>query len=226
MQTGQRVRPAQVEAQLKVHMETVEKVVREAGLPHRCLKAVAKAKRVLGAMVDTLAFFEKQVARRLQEALPQEVHRLVDEKAIAAAYLQLAASKASTAEERHRVAGLGQALLAQVQAAQQWLALTEEARGKLLRVATECAQVFQRASSCVEGRNGQLSLRHHSLHLLRPARLQALTTVHNYFLKRSDGTTAAQRFFGAKHPSLFAALLHLMSPPPRPAKRRSATPLH
>jgi hypothetical protein len=119
---------------------------------------------------------------------------------------------------------LGQALLSEVQAAQQWLALTEEDSSKLLRVATECAQVFQRASSCVEGRNGQLSLRHHSLHLLRPARLQALTTVHNYFLKRSDGTTAAQRFFGAKHPALLDALLTRMDAPPLPAKRRSSTP--
>jgi hypothetical protein len=32
----------------------------------------------------------------------------------------------------------------------------------------------------VEGRNGQLALRHHSLHRLREQKLAALTTVHNY----------------------------------------------
>lgn len=30
------------------------------------------------------------------------------------------------------------------------------------KVAQECAELFQRSSSCVEGRNGQLALRHHT----------------------------------------------------------------
>ena len=60
----------------------------------------------------------------------------------------------------------------------------------------DCADLLQRSSSCVEGRNGQLSLRHHSLHRITPARLQALTAVHNYFIHRPDGMTAAERFFG------------------------------
>jgi hypothetical protein len=64
------------------------------------------------------------------------------------------------------------------------------------RVTQDCADLLQRSSSCVEGRNGQLSLRHHSLHRITPARLQALTAVHNYFIHRPDGTTAAERFFG------------------------------
>ena len=64
------------------------------------------------------------------------------------------------------------------------------------RVTQDCADLLQRSSSCVEGRNGQLSLRHHSLHRITLARLQALTAVHNYFIHRPDGTTAAERFFG------------------------------
>jgi hypothetical protein len=54
-----------------------------------------------------------------------------------------------------------------------------------------CVQTFQRSSSCVEGRNGQLALRHHSFHRLSPRKLQALTTIHNFFLTRPDGSTAA-----------------------------------
>ncbi|MFZ4676413.1 MAG: DUF6399 domain-containing protein, partial [Nodosilinea sp.] len=41
-------------------------------------------------------------------------------------------------------------------------------------------------------------MRHHSFHRLSPRKLQALTTIHNFFLTRPDGSTAAQRFFG--HP--------------------------
>ena len=60
----------------------------------------------------------------------------------------------------------------------------------------ECAGWLVRGSSCVEGRNGQLELRHHSLHRLSPRKLGVLTVMHNYWLKRADGTTAAERFFG------------------------------
>jgi hypothetical protein len=57
--------------------------------------------------------------------------------------------------------------------------------------AKECVNLFQRSSSCVEGRNGQLALRHHNLHRLNERTLGALTTIHNFYLKRNDGTTAA-----------------------------------
>jgi len=48
----------------------------------------------------------------------------------------------------------------------------------------------------VEGRNGYLSLIHHSARGLSQRRLQVLTVIHNFDLKRSDGSTAAQRLFG------------------------------
>ncbi|WP_353889310.1 DUF6399 domain-containing protein [uncultured Desulfobacter sp.] len=47
-------------------------------------------------------------------------------------------------------------------------------------IAVECAQIFQRSSSCVEGRNGHLSLYHHSLHRLSDRKLEALTAVHEF----------------------------------------------
>ena len=87
--------------------------------------------------------------------------------------------------------------------------------------ARPCATWFQRSSSCVEGRNGQLELRHHSLHRLSPRKRAALTVIHNYWLKRADGTTAAERFFGAKPADLFAWLLECQPLPARPARRRS-----
>ena len=77
-----------------------------------------------------------------------------------------------------------------------------------------------RGSSCVEGRNGQLELRHHSLHRLSPRKLGVLTVVHNYWLKRADGTTAAERFFGGKPKDLLAWLCERLPLPARPARRR------
>ena len=52
---------------------------------------------------------------------------------------------------------------------------------------------FQRTSSAVEGRNGWLTQMHHNGRGLTPKRLKAQTVIHNYYLKRCDGTTAAER---------------------------------
>lgn len=74
----------------------------------------------------------------------------------------------------------------------------------------------------LRGRNGQLSLRHQSLHGLSDERLEALTVMHNYFIQRRDGTTAAERFFGRKPEDLFAQLMKNLPLPARPAQRRVA----
>ena len=76
-------------------------------------------------------------------------------------------------------------------------ALRPEAQNELKHQAQTLAEVFQRSSSNVEGRNGYLSLRNHQLRGLdRPRKRACLIAVHNFFLTRADGTTAAERFFG------------------------------
>jgi Family of unknown function (DUF6399) len=62
--------------------------------------------------------------------------------------------------------------------------------------ATGMVTKFQRASSAVEGRNGYLSQIHHNRRGLSARRLQVMTTIHNFDLKRDDGSTAAERLFG------------------------------
>src|SRR5262245_1774426 len=99
--------------------------------------------------------------------------------------------------------------------------LPAEDRAKVERVAEQAADLFQRSSSCVEGRNGQLALRHHSLRRLSKGKLAALTVVHNYYLSRSDGTTAAERFFGSKPADLFVWLVDHLEVPARPAAKRA-----
>jgi hypothetical protein len=95
--------------------------------------------------------------------------------------------------------------------------LSPERRAQLQQQAKTLAEVFQRSSSNVEGRNGYLSLRHHQLRGLdRPRKRECLTTIHNFFLTRSDGTTAAERFFGQKPRSMFAVILDAVELPPAP----------
>jgi len=86
------------------------------------------------------------------------------------------------------------------------------------------AEVFQRSSSNVEGRNGYLSLRNHQLRGLdHPRKRACLTAVHNFLLTRPDGTTAAERFFGQKPRSMFAAILDAVEIPPAPLKSAAAS---
>lgn len=79
---------------------------------------------------------------------------------------------------------------------------------------------FHRSSSAVEGRNGFLSQMYHNGRGLTEKRLRALTVIHNYGIKRLDGTTAAMRLFDREFPDLFSWLITEMGVLPLPRKGR------
>jgi hypothetical protein len=83
---------------------------------------------------------------------------------------------------------------------------------------------FQRSSSAVEGRNGCLSQMYHTGRGLTAKRLHALTVIHNFGIKRRDGTTAAERLFNTQFPELLEWLIGNMKelPIPRAGKPRVA----
>jgi hypothetical protein len=60
------------------------------------------------------------------------------------------------------------------------------------------------------------------LHRFTSRKLQTLTVLHNYLVRRSDRTTAAERFYGTAPRELFAWLLDRLSIPARPRARRRA----
>jgi hypothetical protein len=86
--------------------------------------------------------------------------------------------------------------------------------------ATWMVTKFQRASSAVEGRNGYLSQIHHNRRGLSAQRLGVMTTIHNFYLKRSDGSTAAERLFGKSSPDLFEWLILEMPDLPQARRRK------
>ncbi len=79
---------------------------------------------------------------------------------------------------------------------------------------------FQRTTSAIEGRNGYLSRLHHSGRGLSESDLEVLTIIHNFDLRRADGSTAAQRFFGRTFPELFPWLIEKMGDLPSPSQPR------
>lgn len=87
--------------------------------------------------------------------------------------------------------------------------------------ASEWVMKFQRASSPVEGRNGYLSQVNHCARGTPAQRLKVLTVIHNFDLKRPDGTTAAERLFGTPFPDLFDWVMERMGALPLPRKART-----
>ena len=155
--------------------------------------------------------------------LPEPVRQWMRQELIPGFYFARAAEKASASEERHRLRDLSQKILARARSPDGlWGTFCPEVQADLERKAQLCADLFQRSSSCVEGRNGQLSLKHHALHRFTSRKLQALTVLHNYLVRRSDGTTAAERFYGTASQDLFGWLLGRLSIPARPRLRRRA----
>ena len=223
LETGAPRSAEEVSSALEQRFAEIEKIASEANLPERCTKKIKKAKRVMVNMVATIAFFFLTVRAKVEAlSLAPDIERAVYNNLIPGIYLRLASAKAKSAVERKKLQNKSRELLAPLFGADTALNfLEEEDRSLLWLVAEECAQLFQRSSSCVEGRNGQLALRHHSLHRLRNRKLAALTTVHNYFVERRDCTTAAERLFGSKPRDLFQYLLERVDLPGRPAKKRS-----
>ena len=87
---------------------------------------------------------------------------------------------------------------------------------------------FQRTSSAVEGRNGCLSQMYHNHRGLTASRLTALTVIHNYGTRRTEGSTPTNRLYQREFPDLFEWLLGEMGALPLPRKgrqRKKPTPL-
>lgn len=112
-------------------------------------------------------------------------------------------------------------LLAKARGDAAWQALPRQTREHLLEIASECAQWFVRSTGRTEGHNGLLRLRFHQLHAVTPEWLETQRVVHNFLIRRRDGTTAAQRLFDAAHGDLIEYLVARMPLPALPRQRQT-----
>ena len=172
----------------------------------------------------TLAFFWATVLSRLAAwQLSGAVATWLRDELLPAVYLEQVAGKASTSAERQRLRVRADEVLARARSPDGvWGTLSEAERAHLLIQARELANLFQRSSSCVEGRNGQLSLRHHGLHRLTTRKLGALRVLHNFLIERPDATTAAERFFGSRPEPVMPWLMARLPMPSHPWRHRTA----
>ena len=224
-QTGKPVTAEEVGKRLDEHIEQLSEVVAQAGLGEKAQETLNKARTWATTLMGVVAWFWAVAKGAVEELqLSEEQEQVVQWRETHASghyWKSMASGRARTAEERKRLKEMAEGLKKEAwQEGGSLSALPEEARKEVERVAQHSAGLFQRSSSCVEGRNGRLSLQHHGHSRVSERRLKALTVVHNSMVKRADGTTAAERFFGHKHKDVFSWLLERMPDLPRPAPKR------
>jgi hypothetical protein len=207
-----------IAADIQGQIDTIRSVAQYEGLSQTCLERIDKAERVVPKMQATIEFVSSYVHKQVRQLdLSPSVSYVLHAHLIPSFYLDRVA-QSRTVHAGEPLRELAQRLRTPLFEPGGVLAeLSEVQQSELKQQAKELAEVFQRSSSNVEGRNGYLSLRNHQLRGLdRPRKRECLTAIHNFFLTRADGTTAAERFFGQKPRSMFAAILQSVDLPPAP----------
>ncbi len=214
-----------IASDLQGHIDQVRAIAQHEGLSQSCLERIDKAERVVPKMQGTIEFVSGYVRQQVDQLdLTPPVSFAMHAKLIPSYYLDRVA-QTRTVEGGEPLRELAERLRAPLfEPAGILSELSPKTQDQLHDEAKRLAVVFQRSSSNVEGRNGYLSLRSHQLRGLDlPRKRECFTAIHNFFLPRSDGTTAAERFFGQKPRSMFAAILDSveLSPAPRSPQRIS-----
>jgi Family of unknown function (DUF6399) len=218
LERGGRCNGRLIAADIGTQIETIRTVAPQEHLSQSSLDRIDKAERVVPKMQATLEFVSRYVGQQSQQLdLSQAAAFAMHARLIPSYYLDRVA-QTRTVKDGEALGQLARHLRMPVLEPGGALSeLSPETQSHLPQQAKELAEVFQRSSSNVEGRNGYLSLRNHQLRGLDlPRKRACLTTIHNFFLTRSDGTTAAERFFGQKPRSLFTAILASVDLPPAP----------
>ncbi len=198
----------------------------ERGLGINRWKLIEKARRLVPSWVASLAWWHRRAQSQLDaENLAPSLRALVWEVLLPTRYLERVLRQTTCSASRARLVALISRVSAPLRVIEgSWCSQPLSLRRTLDALVREMVDRWQRASSAVEGRNGYLSLHHHHLRGLPPGRLRALTVVHNFVVRRADGTTAGQRFFGSPHGNLFEHLVTVMPLPALPRTRRKRPP--
>jgi Family of unknown function (DUF6399) len=226
LQQGQVQSVECVAARFEAVWTRLKRLAEAADLPTRARERLAKAQRLTTQLLATLTFFFATLHSTIETLnLPPAIEQAVIVPLIPTLYLARVAERRTDADSRPRLRTLSAHLLEPLRRPDHPLQrLAPEERPCIEQVAQDCADRFQRSRSAVEGRDGPLALYHHGRHRLSRRKLASLTAVHTYYVRRPDGTTAAERFFGRAHASLFEQLTEHVPLPPPPRRRRPSPP--
>ncbi len=218
LERGVRRNGQRIAADIQQHIEQIRTLAQHEGLSQSCVERIEKAERGVPKMQATIAFVSRYVGQQVTQLdLTPPVSFAMHAKLIPSYYLDRVA-QTRTVSDGEPLRALAERLRTPLFALGGALsALSPETQHHLHDEAKRLAAVFQRSSANVEGRNGYLSLRSHQLRGLDlPRKRECFTAIHNFFLTRPDGTTAAERFFGQQPRPMFAAILASVEIPPAP----------
>jgi hypothetical protein len=218
LERGVRRNGHRIAADIQAHIEQVRAMAQHEGLSQSGLERMENAERVVPTMPATIAFVSGYVRQQVAQLdLTPPASFAMPAKLIPAYDLDRVAQtrRVSDGEALRELAERLRTPLFEPGGALSQM--RPEGQDQLQQRAKTLAEVFQRSSANVEGRNGSLSLRNHQLRGLDlPRKRACLTAIHHFFLTRPDGTTAAERFFGQKPRSMFASILASVELPPAP----------
>jgi len=204
-----------MDQQFSKQFEVIKGCMEEANLSEKNMNRIEKARRAFDAiMLFVVYFFEvyKSFVSDLKLNIKQEV--FFNTVVFPFCYYKMILKRLPK-DVKKNVKDLMVVLEAKIQDGPFPQKLKEE----LLIKGRELAEMYQRSSSFVEGRNGYLSLNYHRFHGLSERFLKVLGIVHNFDTRRADGTTPAERLFEAKHSDLFEYLVANVRIPGRPQKQ-------
>lgn len=208
--TGKIQSPEIVAKKIAKQFEIIDKNIEEAGLEESCKDRVEKAKRAFALMMNFLKRFFLVFAAAILD-LNVDQAKFFTQVVFPMCYLKMIWRRLSK-KEQENIAHV----LSELQKKLKKGAWPEEYKEALMRRGKELAETFQRSSSCVEGRNGVLSLMMHRFCRFSEKTMRVLSMVHNFGVRRKDGSTPAERFFGGKHVELFDHLVKNIRIPGKP----------
>ncbi len=193
---------------MQAQIEQIRTIAQHEGLSQACADRIEKAERVVPKMQATVEFVSGYVRQQVRQLDSTPPASYAMHAPLIPAYSLDRVAQTRTVTEGEPLRELAERLRAPLFGATGVLSqISPEVLGHLHHKAQTLADVFQRSSSNVEGRTGDLSLCNHQLRGLGlPRKRECLTTMHNFFLTRADGTTAAERFFGQKPRSMHGRL--------------------
>jgi Family of unknown function (DUF6399) len=215
LQTGKLQTSNNVKDMFHKQLTIIEECAKEADLSTSCMKRLAKAGRAFNAIWEYMAYFLAFFVAYIRDLkLTPKQELFFQDVVFPLSYLYMIWRRLSK-KEREELQPLRVRLEKEFEEGQ----YSKGEKAEWMVKGEECAKKFQRSTSCVEGRNGVLSLYHHRFCRLNQRSYQALTVIHNFHLKRSDGRTAAMRFFDSEHENLFESLVMNVCIPGMPKKQ-------
>ena len=196
-----------IASDIQGHIEQIRTVAQQEALSQSCLERINKAERVVPKMQATIAFVSRYVGQQVAQLdLTPPASFAMHAKLIPSYYLDRVAGTRTVSDGDPRE--LAERLRAPlVEPGGVLSALSPEAQHHLHDGPSDSPPCSSARVPMWRGETATCPCAAINFADSICRASECFTAIHNFFLTRPDGTTAAERFFGQKPRSMFAAIL-------------------